>query len=191
MRRNIIIAVFGRKGLGKTYLVKWIVRRSRRMILIDTLNEYNNGTVVYDTDALFDMAMESEFRIIFRPLNDEDFEYALDLAIAVGKLTLVIDEIDQHTTSYSLPEKLRWVIHYGRHYNVSLVVAARMPQRIRTDITAQADVILSFQQQGKATISYLKDFTDLDLDLYVRDLEAHKFISIIGDFSLDNPPDLP
>ena len=66
-----------------------------------------------------------------------------------------------------------------------------MPQRIRTDITAQADVILSFQQQGKATISYLKDFTDLDLDLYVRDLEAHKFISIIGDFSLDNPPDLP
>ena len=99
MRRNIIIAVFGRKGLGKTYLVKWIVRRSRRMILIDTLNEYNNGTVVYDTDALFDMAMEPEFRIVFRPLNDEDFEYALDLAIAVGKLTLVIDEIDQHTTS--------------------------------------------------------------------------------------------
>lgn len=191
MRQNQIIAIFGRKGLGKTYLLKYIVKNCRRLLLIDPLNEFENGKVVYDRASLFEELERTEFRVIFRPLNTDDFDYAVQLAVVTSNMTLAIDEVDQYTSSYYMSEPLRWAIHYGRHYNLYIVIASRMPQRIRSDITAQADVILTFQQQGRSTVSYLKDFTDWDAEALFKRLEKYKFISIVGDFSLDNPPDLP
>jgi hypothetical protein len=189
-RTNTIIAVFGRKGLGKTYLVKWLCRNCRRMILIDSLKEYNNGTVYHSFDELALATNEPEFRLVFRPLKDNDFDRAVDLAVAVGNCTLVIDEVDKMTSSYDLPESLRNAIHYGRHYNVDIIIAARMAQRIRSDITAQADIILSFQQQGKTSVAYMREFSELDIDNEIKILFSRDFIVVAGNFSLDKPPKL-
>jgi len=160
------------------------------MILIDSLNEYHNGTAYYDFNQLATAAREPEFRLIFKPLRREDFDRAVDLAVAVGECTLVVDEVDKMTSSYDLPESLRNAIHYGRHYNVDIVIAARMAQRIRSDITAQADIILSFQQQGKTSVAYMREFSELDIDVEIKRLFKHNFITVAGDFSLDNPPEL-
>lgn len=190
MRRNTVIAVFGRKGLGKTYMVKHLCRNCRRMILIDSMREYENGKIIYSFDELLNETEAGEYRCIFRPLDPKDFDNAASLALARGHGTLVVDEVDQYTTSYNIPDGLRSAIHYGRHYNTDIIIAARMPQRIKTDLTAQADIILSAQQQGKSSLNYLDYFADDDKEDEIKNLLAHEFICVAGNFSIDNTPEL-
>ena len=189
---NKIITVFGRKGTGKTTLVKNIVKISNRMMLIDPLNEYNNGIVYYDKSLVYDEIMNNErFRVVFRPLSKTDFEWFVDLAVAKGNVTLVIDEADQFTNISYMSKALYWVIHYGRHYDVSLILASRMPNRIRSDITAQADMILTFQQQGRAVLKYIDEFAEFDCVKEIKALKPFHFIPVLGKFSLDIRNELP
>jgi len=123
--------------------------------------------------------------------EQDPIDFAIDAAIAVGNCTLVIDEVDQFSCSQYLSPALYWALHYGRHYNLNIIVASRQPNRIRPDITGQADTIISFQCQGPV-IDYLQQFTDIELYGILPKLvdsggnPSHEFFCILGDFSLDN-----
>jgi hypothetical protein len=190
--QNKIIAIFGRKGSGKSTLFKAVLRRSRRLIVIDTLGEHDIGRVVYDRADLLEIVTSTEyFRVCYRPLDVDDVDWACYLAENIGDLTFAVDEVDNFTNSNFMSNGFRRLIHYGRHYNVSIVMASRQANRIRNDITAQADIIISFQQQGRQVLSYMADFNDNNVIGELLTMEKHKYISILGNFSLDIINDLP
>jgi hypothetical protein len=156
--------------------------------VIDTLHEFNGGLIVYDKATLLREIQRSTFRLIYRPLvNSEDQEpidFVIDCAITAGRCTLVIDEVDQFSSSYYMSPALYYAIHYGRHYNLNIIMASRQPNRIRTDITAQADNIISFQCQG-SVVDYIQQFTDKDISSILPSLIDHNFFVVLGNFSLD------
>lgn len=198
IRQNKIIAVFGRKGSGKTTLVKYLVRSCRRLILIDPLAEYENGTIVYTREDLYYQATRyKEFRIIFRPMNYDDDEnytdvdYAADLALALKNATLVIDEVDKYCNSWYMSKQLNYCIQYGRHFGVYVIITSRQANRVRNDITAQADYIITFQQQGQQSLKYLRGYNDDDNIDNVINLDNYYYVFIRGKKPVDNFADLP
>jgi hypothetical protein len=178
--------------MGKSTLVKFAVKDCRRMILIDPMAEYENGTVVYNREDLYSLVTEENyFRVIFRPMDLDDkqeykdIDYAADLALTLGNVTLVIDEVDNYCNAYYMSNQLRYCIQYGRHYDLSVVVSSRQANRIRNDITAQADYIITFQQQGKQSLAYLEYFSDSPNINKIIKLDKYYYVFIKGNNSLD------
>lgn len=142
------------------------------------MNEHRVGVVVYDKSTLYEIVTSNRlFRVVYRPLDEDGVEYALWLAIAVGRLIVVIDEIDRWCSSYYLSPALRWLVNYGRHYGVSLVGATRMPNRIRTDIMAMVDQIVAFQSQG-AALRAIQEFASEDVS-YLASIPPYEYRLIL------------
>lgn len=185
IRQNNIISIFGRKGSGKSILLKSAVKNCRRLLLIDPMSEYNNGYVTYDLNDMLNKIEREYFRIIFRPLSEDDYNNAIYAALAVKNMTLAIDEIDLYCNSYYMSEPLRYCIQYGRHFNISIIAVSRQPNRVRGDITSQSDFILSFETHGYNDKKYLQSFAGDDIRGLISNLQQHNFINVAGDFSLD------
>ena len=184
--QNLIIAVFGKKGSGKTTLVKNLIRQSKRLIVIDTLNEYNVGEIVYSKENLFNQTRFETFRIVYRPLSEIDADFAFRLCQHLENVTIVVEEADNYATSNYLSEDFRYLIHYGRHYKVNIIVSCRQANRLRSDITAQSDYIISFKQQGRHCLSYMEDFDDKNIILKIDKLHLHEYIFVRGENTIDN-----
>ena len=45
MAEKKIILIFGKRGSGKSYLAQKLVEREERLVIFDTLSEYQNGVV--------------------------------------------------------------------------------------------------------------------------------------------------
>lgn len=191
MRSNKIISIFGRKGTGKSVLVKAVTKDCRRLLLIDPMSEYETGKVTYDYDEVLTEILKPEFRIVYRPLDNEQLDGCLYGCLIAQNMTLAVDEVDNYTNSYYLSEPLRQIIHYGRHYNISSILASRQPNRIRNDITSQSDHILCFQAQGHHTVAYLNNFADCDFKDDLLSLDNHAYINVVGEFSLEENSELP
>jgi hypothetical protein len=185
-RSNVIVSLFGRKGTGKTTLAKFLTRNCKRLIIVDSLREYETGEVIYYMSDLYNkVATSPDFRIVFRPIETGAFDWVCYLSLALcetsGPITLLIDEIDNYANSYYISEPLRYIVHYGRHFNLSLITTARQANRVRNDITAQSDIIITFQQQGRQSISYIDDFYDGDNIEIVKNLKNFNYIYLKSD----------
>lgn len=190
MRQNEIIIVAGRKGCGKTYLTKKIVAGCRRLIILDSLHEYDAGLISITPDQVYEALKNPQYRVIYRPCDDNVgdmpvIDWISYLAMDRRNMTLVIEEADRYTNDKYLSEGLRQLVHYGRHYSVDMVFVTRMIQRIRSDVSAQADDILVFQMQGETSLKYLKGLSDIpDVEDRVKRLGKYQYLPIAGDGKL-------
>lgn len=150
-----------------------------RLIVIDPLSEHHIGIIAYSKLELFQLTGRNTFRVVFRPVNRESFEYAVYLAIARGNLTLMIDEAHLYTSSWYISPALNYAIQCGRHHRLSLILVSPMPNRIRADIMNQADEIISFQARGSAA-KYLGEFADSD-ELDLQNLPPYTALPVVGE----------
>jgi hypothetical protein len=98
-------------------------------------------------------------------MDDDERDDVISLAVAgtperppLPGLLLVIDEIDRICTPHNIPDGLRRVINYGRHYGVSVLAACRRPRAMHRDVTANADRIVIGQTQEPGDLDYLREF---------------------------------
>jgi len=140
-----------------------ILADSQRLIVVDPLWEHDIGQVCYDVDCVAAKILRAKFRVVYRPGTHGDIERVFALAMAVarrqGGLTLAVDEVDLFTSSAYISPALKRLVHYGRHFAVDMVFVSRMPNRIRPDILAQVDEVITFQLQGTPK-RYLAEYSD-------------------------------
>lgn len=77
------------------------------------------------------------------------FDYLCGLVLAHGQLTLIIDEVDNFTTSQYLPMYFRRIVKYGRHRQIGLIAAARRPMEMNKLIRSQANRFVVFPMGGE------------------------------------------
>jgi len=157
----MICTVLGRRGCGKTTYIKSILQNESRLLILDTLGEFESESVVTNSIEFID-ALESKiggyFQIVFRPYNvdpNKAFEVIAKSAWIVGDLTMVIDEIDILASPISVPFELSRNLRYGRHRGLSLIAASRRAAEIPRLLTSQSDSIVSFNQTEPRDIQYL------------------------------------
>ncbi len=160
--QNYVISVFGRKGCGKSTLVKEIVDEAPRVIVFDTMGEYTRKRD-HPVES-FELAMmelgriqhKNRFRLVLRLVDNEDALAAMRVAFDVGDCLFVVEETSFYCSPSYLPPELAQFVRYGRHRGIDQIYVSRRPAEIHRDLTAQSDLIVSFQQREPADIEYLR-----------------------------------
>jgi len=174
-----VVLVFGQRGSGKSYLAKNLVAKETRLIIYDTLGEYDSGVYFDSLDnfrAFFLEHYRGDFRCLYNPLQPEnEFDAICEYAYHAGDLTFLVEELDVFCSSNSVSPAFANIIQRGRHSNVSFVGVSQRPFGINRIITAQAKIIYSFRQREPRDIDYLCSFMG-DEAAIITELGQYEFM---------------
>lgn len=142
----------GKKGSGKSALLRklvWRVHQTHR----SALTFYHDPQCqirgpVFTSTAQWRASKNIPPLSVFRSVEVEDLA---QLARDVGDVTLVLDELDfvSNDKKWTAPT-VKQLVHYGRHYRVSLFGGFRRTQNVPEDILSQADHIFLFKHEPRA-----------------------------------------
>lgn len=186
--KNEVIFVSGQRGSGKTYWVKHFIQGQGRYLLYDALGEYDEAPQFEDVGALLDYCKAHEgqgfFEAAHNPIEHEDFPLFCRIALALGNVYVVIEEIDLFATPYLIPVELSKLIKYGRHYGINVLGVSRRPSEVSRLFTSQATRFILFRQIEPRDIAYFRSVIGPDADR-LPDLPLYGFLDI--DFSKGPP----
>jgi hypothetical protein len=160
-RRNFIGGVMGKKGSGKSFLVKQAVEKMRRLIIVDPMYEYV-GTICDDWETVvqvIDRHREINFKVVYRPHNDADLEKFMAIINTVNDYTLVFEEVDRMCDPRQIHPELLHLTKYGRHSRRNLLWISRNPYEISRFLTRNSDFLLTFRQTEPRDLEYLNEYT--------------------------------
>ena len=187
MLQNNIIGVLGRKGGGKSHLVKhWLSQELfGRYIILDSQNEYKQfGVEIYGVETLRSYILQNgttNFKICYKIQTTQEQEELFYLLNNINSYTLIAEEINLFCNPYQIDESLRNFISFGRHKERSIVYLTRRPAEINRILTSQSDLIIvsgSFHDSAD-----LKYFNNLTFDKDIQQLQQYEK-SFHGDSTL-------
>ncbi|MFH0772551.1 MAG: AAA family ATPase [Candidatus Omnitrophota bacterium] len=193
---NEIIVIFGRKGCGKTTLLKKIVSSNERVIFFDPTCQMTEGVLISDPQSLIGFLainFHKKYRVIYQPdkgkpinsvlTEDKDetdyierhFGAVCQIVNCLYDVFFAVDEVDTVSDSSKCPDSFRSIIARGRHNKISLITTTQRPPQTPRMLTSQADVFISFQQHEPNDIKYLQSFFG-DKSQELKDLEKFEYI---------------
>lgn len=182
MDEKKITLVIGKRGSGKSVLVKHLIAPARRLVVFDMMIEYKHG-VCFGREDLGDMLTfwsthyRGAFRMNYRPLNPKvEIEWLARGVFLLGDLTFVVEEIDAVCTAWVIPEWLGYCIQRGRHKNIELIGVTPAPFGINRDLTRQAKRIIVFNTNEPKDIAYLKNLLGEAIEAKLAGLEPYEFV---------------
>jgi hypothetical protein len=180
-----VIAIFGRRGTGKTTKLRELMRRAPRLFVFDHMAEFQTepgAEVHYELAAAILRLKRSSSgglaRVVFTPASQvtpELFDLACRVPFAIHGLTFVVDEIDSLAGSVNppAPESFRRLIHFGRHIGCATIVASRRPADVPRLLSSQATRVICFAQTEPADLKWLRSVVGPRADELPRLADLH------------------
>jgi len=169
---NEIVVVLGKKGSGKTFMARSLVKDKRRLVVYDPMRQFSSCGVVLghfeDILSYISINRRGPFRAVYQPeipLDAKDdvvrFEFIriCDLVNRLVDVYFLVDEIDN-----CLPPRDREngffknMIQRGRHAAVSLVATTIRYTDTQRGLTAQADKIICFHTHEPSDVKYFRAY---------------------------------
>ena len=182
MSEKKIKLIFGKRGSGKSYLAKKMIGAEQRLVVYDTLGEYNQG-VIFDSVQwkaflqFWDSVYRSNFRLIYRPLEPAaEIDRIANLVYLCGDVTFLVEEIDCFCTSQQISEHFAHIIQRGRHRNVTLIGVTQRPYGIHRLLTSQAKEIYVFNTNEVRDREYLRNLLGQDIEAKLDQLKQYEFV---------------
>ena len=182
MTEKKITLIFGKRGTGKSYLAKKLIQSERRLLIYDTLSEYEAG-VIFDTEQseqfkeYWKHVYRRNFRLIYRPLNPEqEIDEIAELVFALGDMTFLVEEVDCYCTSYNISDAFAHIIQRGRHKNITLIGVTQRPFGIHRLLTSQAKEIYVFGTNEPRDIDYLKILLGNEIEKKLKQLKQFEYV---------------
>lgn len=174
--------VIGKRGSGKSYLVKKMISQVDRLFVWDLMSEYDQG-VVFGPENMRELIYfwqnfyRRQFRIVYRPINPQkEIVRMAELIYELGDLTFVVEEIDAIAGTYSMPEQISAIIQRGRHKNIQLVGVTPAPFGINRDLTRQAKEVYVFSTNEPKDIEYLRGLLGSEIESKIAALEQYQYV---------------
>lgn len=152
MKHREISLIYGKTGSGKTVLAKHLLKEFNRVIIIDSMSEYENGLVFTSFDDLSSYVLDNNiynndsFCLICRFESDIEIEYLFKLVFEITNLLLVVEEAEIYISPFAKQSNFLRLVRYGRHKNISLLGIARRTGELSLSFRSQTDFIYSFLQ---------------------------------------------
>lgn len=154
--------VVGKRGFGKSWALRAMLRQEPRFVLYDTLKEktYDEFQRVEDFPALCRVLAQDPpmFRIAYSwnglAAREVDFERVCEAVYCSHGMTFAVEEVDQFSAPTYLPRHLDMLVSLGRHRDLSVWVASRRPKEIHALIRSQANRVVSFSQTEPADLEW-------------------------------------
>ncbi len=174
--------VIGKRGSGKSVLVKHMIRNERRLVIYDIMSEYVQGVTFDDTERselveFWRRVYRQSFRIIYRPLEAKaEIDWLARAVYALGDLTFVVEEIDAVCTPFDMSPWMQAIIQRGRHMNIEMIGVTPAPFGIHRDLTRQAKDIFVFRTKEPRDIQYLRRLLGEEIEAKLAALEQYQFV---------------
>ena len=182
MSEKKIILILGKRGTGKSYLAMKLIENERRLLVFDTLGEYENG-VVFEAEKseqfmeFWKRIYSGNFRLIYRPLNPEaEIDEIAELVFLLGYMTFLVEEVDCYCTSWQISDAFAHIVQRGRHKNISLIGVTQRPFGIHRLLTSQAKEIYIFGTNEPRDREYLKLLLGEAIEAKLDQLKQYEYV---------------
>ena len=182
MTEKKITLIFGKRGSGKSYLTIQLIEKEYRIVVFDTMSEYERG-VVFGTEE-YNQCLEfwrkvycHNFRMIYRPIKPaEEIEQIGELVYALGNCCFVVEEIDCYCSPYQISDNFAAIIQRGRHKNIKLIGITQRPFGIHRLLTSQAKEIYVFNTNEPRDREYLRILLGQEIDSKLDALKQYEYV---------------
>lgn len=179
--------IFGKRGSGKTTLIKSQLSKIGRLMIYDVCGEYEEDTVQFVEGEFIKFVDYVEeqgqgfFHASFVPNVPQVWiPYFLKTAWMAKNLTLILDEVDQYSSPTSVPNELQRNINLGRHQGLDIIASSRRPASVPRLLTSQASKLIAFQTNEPRDLAYIEEYCGKDFAEAVRTLPTYHFLSWSG-----------
>jgi len=184
MKTTDIVVIIGRKGSGKSYLIKRLFLPQFDSYVIDdhVLERTRNEYADYGYRAKFFGEIVGKQRVNYydREKDDSSFEKIWNAvkahAIKWGDTLFVVDEAHIHFSKKSLPLAQKEVLHENRHYGVGIILASQRIYDINPVAYKQADYIILFYTREPREIEFIKKYISTEVAETVKTLKQYYFV---------------
>jgi len=179
MSEKKVNLIIGQRGSGKSYFARHLIQEAKRLIIYDTLGEYDIGINVENLDEFkefFLKTYQKDFKICYQPVKPQaDFDAVCDIVYECGDLTFLVEEIDTFCSAQEISESFANIIQRGRHRDITLIGVSQRPFGIPRLITSQAKIIYSFIHREPRDLEYLKAYIGDEAEK-IKDLKKYEFL---------------
>lgn len=184
---STIALVAGKKGSGKTRLVKRGLARVARFVVWDIKGEYALTTVgVPDARCWFDLrhfflhlrSGGSIEREVFA-CPSAQFDTWCKWIAKTGNLVVVIEELGRHcgANGRARPALLD-LFERSRHFNVDLIATTARIARVPIDLRIQVDELLLSRHSEPTDCTYLESWLGGPARLRAQELQPGRFLRL-------------
>lgn len=171
-KQTDLMAIFGRRGTGKSTLCKSIQKAFPRLIVIDLLHEYTKKDCDYLVDdfetfgAVLVKLLEAKkkrFRVVYQfdvensSDETEEFDRAMKLIYHFGNCMVVIEEIHHYMKREYMTEWLKKLVLVGRHRGVGLIATSQRPAEVSKTFVSQCHHVFAGVTFEKNDLKYFAD----------------------------------
>jgi len=175
-----IVGLFGGTGSGKSYRCRQLIKGKKRVLIWDTMEEYEEKTVVSgDMKQLIAiLKQKKQFRIAFRPSFRDlpaQFSQFCRLSYAVGNMHVVCEELNRVTRPSFAPPDWQSMTSRGRHRGLHIIGLSQRPAGVDKDFIGNATEIYAGRLTYKRDCQALESVFNEDAKLLPA-LKNHKQI---------------
>ena len=189
-----VTIIFGQRGSGKTTMQKTVSEIYPRIVVIDRLQEHNDGDLVTSSIEVFENFLKSaikndleKFKVIFHfqvgqneEILQETFSRVVKDCYMWGRITqnnlcLSIEEVHFFATATWCDPWLFESVMTGRHSNLAIVCSSQRPASVHKSLISQAGNVLIGRLYEKRDIEYLVA-TVGDCAYRASEIEKYKFL---------------
>ena len=182
MTEKKITIVIGKRGSGKSYLVKKMIAKEKNLFVWDLMSEYEQG-VIFEQETQAEMIewwrshYRRPHRIVYRPLNpNAEIEFIANCIYSLGNVTFVVEEIDSVCTTFDMPVAFHSIIQRGRHKNITLIGVTPAPFGIHRNLTRQAKEIYIFNTNEPRDVQYLTNLLGSAIADKIQSLNQYEYV---------------
>ena len=181
-----IVVIVGRKGCGKSYRTKRVLKAIPRWVAWDYSGEYAElpGTRLWRDDAGGGFRRFLEHQAKHRQGDvrreviigtREEFSAFCNWCARTVDLWVVLEEVDRYTSANRVPPGMENLIDRSRHDRINLIAIGHRPASMPRALTFQADVIATGATTEPADLKYWRDRAGLGHAEVLPTLERQQF----------------
>jgi len=181
MKDKKITICIGKSGSGKSHLVKKLIADKPRLLVYDTMSEYEQGVIFEDCIKFLEFwkhVYRGNFRMVYRPEynpQDEIDEIAEDVYF-LGRLCFVLEEVTAYCSPNFISDQLAHIVQRGRHKDIELIATTQRPYGLHRLLTSMASDIYIFNTNEPRDRQYLSALLGSEVEEKLNSLQKYEYI---------------